>query len=123
MRPLRVKNYPDSLYAYAAHLKEGEKGYSKQNLIHFNQGKIFKDFDESFLYWFQRFELKYSEEDASQKAFRNAKAEEEKYNEMLEYLQRVKADTEGYNKFLELKKMLAKKGYEQRGKRAAKANS
>jgi hypothetical protein len=114
MRKLRVEKFPDSLYAYAASLKQGEIGYSKQNLIHFNQGKIYKDFDESFAYWFGRFELKYSEIDASQKALAKAQHEELRYIEMMDFLKKVKADTEGYQKYLNLKKMLAKQGYEKR---------
>lgn len=102
---MRVEGFNNALYEYGAFKKDGQKGFSRYNLLSFNKGAICKDFDEAYDFWFARFKRKYNEIDAALKAQEKAIEEHKKYMVYFEYLEEIKNDVEGFKKFCELKKL------------------
>jgi hypothetical protein len=106
---MRIDGFTSAMYEYAAYKREGEKGFTRFNLLSFNKGHICRDYDEAFEYWHLRFLRYMNADDAAVKAAHKAEEENKQYMRYYEYLISIKADTDGLARFLERKKLTDKR--------------
>lgn len=106
---MRIDGFTSAMYEYAAYKREGEKGFTRFNLLSFNKGHICRNYDEAYEYWYHRFVRYMQHDDAAVKAESKALQEHRKWLLYYNYLISIKNDTEGLARFLERKKLTDKR--------------
>jgi len=106
---MRIDGFTSAMYEYAAYKREGEKGFTRFNLLSFNKGHICRNYEEAYEYWYHRFVRYMQPDDAAVKATQKADQENAQYLKYYEYLITIKNDTDGLARFLERKKLTDKR--------------